>query len=511
MSSNSKQTPSRPQDMLNQDEGPDSVKSWSPSGVRVRNQNHKNPHSNEPAVTTFEPLNVRANNPALGPRTRTVSTASAFTDSSGSVGNFGPSFNASAQAAWDRALSTHAAHAWDRGNSSHSTETVKPSSLMDKYPQLRHSNNLAQNIAAVRGPRQPGYIDNGAPFDNFGCGAPAIGGHANHLGQSQGVHGIMAHGLSTTTARPIINPGGRVPVRVSIHADRPAPTMRALGNASSIENLNVQMSGISIAPPRNQPRQALRPLRDTELNTRAGIAPLNQGYRAMEVVGRPCRLDPSKDPQRELKAEYGISLNYGGDASIARNQSANIPDNENCSMWITNLPADCTHNMLLSQIQGFGRIYCCVINPPDPHAGHTTAAAKVVFFELKAAQCFYSMCSNPSRRLMVGGRVAKVSLNRIKSAEQDTGGHKSRALKIAGDIRYVNPQCLTSWFQDKFVFDIDEIIEVLSTEDMGVVEYRFGSWRCQAEAARMALFRDFDIGQPGCPVWEVTYADDPCA
>ncbi|KAL0935950.1 uncharacterized protein CTRU02_208165 [Colletotrichum truncatum] len=231
----------------------------------------------------------------------------------------------------------------------------------------------------------------------------------------------------------------------------------------------------------------------------------------MTAVRRSKAVNPENDPQKEIKVRHGISPNYGGDASIARNHSADIPHTKNCSLWITNLPPHCTHNMLLSQIQGMGRIYCCVINPPQQSAGHSTAAAKVVFFELSGAQNFYTMCSDPRRRLIVGGMVARVSLNRIKSAEFEPYGNKSRVLLIQGNVRCVNEESLTAWFKERFQFDKDEVITHFHNSEMGFVEFRFGSWRCQAEAARIALLREYEVGSAGGDIWSVRYGIDPCS
>ncbi|KAF6812376.1 hypothetical protein CMUS01_13080 [Colletotrichum musicola] len=180
-------------------------------------------------------------------------------------------------------------------------------------------------------------------------------------------------------------------------------------------------------------------------------------------------------------------------------------------MWITNLPANVTYNSLLGSIRGIGRIYATHINPPNEAKGHKTAAAKLVFFDLDAAQRFYSMASNPARRFIVQGMVASVQRNRIKSEACDTGGNLSRALVIKGHPSVVNRDSLLGCFRPLFQYDLDEIVTIMHNEEMGEVRVLFGSYRSQAQAAYMALTRWFPAGQPGSPVWSVRYDRDPCA
>ncbi|KAJ0164270.1 hypothetical protein CTA2_1382 [Colletotrichum tanaceti] len=231
-------------------------------------------------------------------------------------------------------------------------------------------------------------------------------------------------------------------------------------------------------------------------------------FRPMNAVTRPF-FHPDFDSQRELKRRLGISPNYAGDASIARNQSAAIPDSENVAFWITNLPPRVTHNQLLGQIRGIGRIWACVISPPA--GDHVTSAAKVVFFELAAAQKFLAHCSDPQRRLIVGGYVARVCLNRTKKAEENVEGNHSRVVIIQGNPSFVNPATLLQHFSKNFEYDIDEIITHVLNSQMGHVEVRFGSWRSQAETSRQCIKAMYPPGGDLSPVWSLRYGIDPCS
>jgi hypothetical protein len=103
-----------------------------------------------------------------------------------------------------------------------------------------------------------------------------------------------------------------------------------------------------------------------------------------------CRAPNHPRSQSEVYALLlrGFSANYRGDPDLARNQSAAIPDERNCSLFIVGLAPDLTTHELLSGITNTGRVYATHINPPDPERGHVRSAAKLVFFERAGAGKF---------------------------------------------------------------------------------------------------------------------------
>jgi hypothetical protein len=198
----------------------------------------------------------------------------------------------------------------------------------------------------------------------------------------------------------------------------------------------------------------------------------------------------------------GFSDNYLGDRTLDRNASADISDDENCALWITRLPADTTHHDLLAQIRGTGgRIYACVINPPTK-IGHHHSAAKVVFFERSAAERLFD--KGQRGEFIVGGYRCNVAWNRIKTGEQKLGCIRSRALVVMGDPKFVNEDALLDWFSGRFMFDLDEAVTYMTRDRQAIIEWRFASYRCQAEAAKMALARE----QPDVVC---RFGPDPCA
>jgi hypothetical protein len=111
-------------------------------------------------------------------------------------------------------------------------------------------------------------------------------------------------------------------------------------------------------------------------------------------------------------------------------------------------------------------------------------------FYNKFAATGYSTPRSPHLR-------ARVSWNRIRSAEVDTGGTRSRVLLVSGPPAVVNEAFLCRYLDTKLVYQLDEVIWRGMSKDGGrvLLEVRFGSFRCQAEAARMALMREFrEIG-----------------
>lgn len=202
----------------------------------------------------------------------------------------------------------------------------------------------------------------------------------------------------------------------------------------------------------------------------------------------------SNDLSRALeRMRLGFSPAYNGDPRLERNRSADVPNELNCSLFLVNLPPNLTTHRLITAVHAMGptgRIYATHINAPEPDRQHFGCAAKVIFFERKAAHDFFSLCEEHG--LVIDGFSARVMWNRIKTAQQAHSRTTTRVLLIGGNRQFVNPSALTEYFKTKLQFQIDCIIPHTDGMDgkNAVVEYRFGSFRCQAEAAKMALVRE---------------------
>ncbi|KAK1501972.1 hypothetical protein CTAM01_05410 [Colletotrichum tamarilloi] len=244
-------------------------------------------------------------------------------------------------------------------------------------------------------------------------------------------------------------------------------------------------------------------------------APVGE-FRPMNAVTRTF-FRPECDPQKDLKMAQGVSANYKGDALNPRNLSDDIPECKNVSFFLTNLPADVTYSQLLGQIRGMGRVWATVINPPDGHE-HFTSAAKLVFFELAAAQRFYAHCRNPARRLIISSYAVKIVRNRVRKAEEDIGGYHSRVLVVTGELSFVNKDTLLRYFRTKLDFDTEDVIAHVQDPQtgMGELEIRFACYRNQSESARQALSKEYPPGATlpdgrMSPIWELRYGVDPCS
>ncbi|KAH6647102.1 hypothetical protein BKA67DRAFT_695556 [Truncatella angustata] len=217
----------------------------------------------------------------------------------------------------------------------------------------------------------------------------------------------------------------------------------------------------------------------------------------------------------------GNSPNYGGNPTLPSNQSANIPEWQSCSLWITklNLPNDeSAYHQLLFAVRGCGKVYACVINPPDLSNGHMTCAAKLVFFDQSGAQELLRRSS--SGEFVVNGYIPQVVYNRIRTGPQPLGP-ESRVIHIEGPKRVVDQNVLRMLFEGTISFQTDEVVtlsEEPGPEGRRRIEWRFGSYRCQAASAVSAIQRKRrsippDIGEKS-NLWRsvVTfYGVDPCA
>jgi hypothetical protein len=202
----------------------------------------------------------------------------------------------------------------------------------------------------------------------------------------------------------------------------------------------------------------------------------------------------------------GFSPNYRGNIHLDRNRSADIPATENCSLFIIGLPPSVTVTSLLATIRDCGRVYATHVNPPEPGKGHVTCAAKVIFFDRASAERFHDRHALGGLRVAgEPGYAARVVWNRIRTAASTSPRHHSRVLLIAGPEGLVNRGFLMGYFSSKLDYDVDEVLERGSNGGRALIEFRFGSYRCQAESAKMAISRE--LGESGVQVW---FGVDPC-
>lgn len=318
-----------------------------------------------------------------------------------------------------------------------------------------------------------------------------------------------------------------------LHSTMASPTVSTVSSfATQAPSFSICPSPASPSPfqPATSAENGLRlPLRAPGITT---AATFNSFYHPMNCrAAEPNRHRLPENPH-EVRAQLlikGFSPNYRGDPDLVRNQSAAIPADQNCSLFLVGLAPDLTTHELLSGIRGIGRVYATHINPPDPERGHVGSAAKLVFFERAAAGTYQHHQSTTtssfppfldlSRELTSVSIVAerfyeayavygfstprnphlrgRVTWNRIRSAEVDVGGRKSRVLLVGGPPEIVNERFLSAYLDTKMQYQLDQVLHRGASPDGArvLLEFRFGSFRCQAEAAKMALTREFrDLG-----------------
>jgi len=218
-----------------------------------------------------------------------------------------------------------------------------------------------------------------------------------------------------------------------------------------------------------------------------------------------------------LNRTTSVSANYQGNPYSLANQSANIPDDLNTSIWITNLPPSLTHAMLLKSVRDCGKVYATVINAPGND--HVTSASKIVFFDAVGAKNLMRQAHDG--KFVVGGYMPKVRHNRIKS-EPKAPSPCSRVLHIEGPSSIVNQPFLQAVFKSRGITWQDEEVLVLYINEIVTrLEWRFGSYRCQAEFARNAIEKakkgwdlTNEVEYEQSQLWKnvtVHFGIDPCA
>lgn len=238
-----------------------------------------------------------------------------------------------------------------------------------------------------------------------------------------------------------------------------------------------------------------------------------QGFRPMHQKLNPeARKQPLTDAEREFRKSRGISQNYQGEATNPQNISADIPDHENCGVWLTSLPPTCSYKDLLGAMAQLrpGRVFSAYITPPDPNSAqnqpsYRTSAAKVVFYRPWEAQRLLDACNQGHFRVQ-GYRVVAMR-NRIRSASQPPDkDHTSRVIIISGPKAIVDEMHLRRAWADFFSFETEEVILLGQRDGVRALEWRFASHRAQAGSAFKFLKTE-----PGYQdVVLVRYGRDPC-
>ncbi|KFG80464.1 hypothetical protein MANI_013398 [Metarhizium anisopliae] len=237
------------------------------------------------------------------------------------------------------------------------------------------------------------------------------------------------------------------------------------------------------------------------------LAPGTQatGFVPMLAVTRPDMTGRDVTPMplgSQAVIDLKFSPHYRGMHTEANASADHLPPDQNCSLWITQLPADVKVAELLGKIRNVGRVYATVLSPPDG-SKHPKSAAKLVFFTPAGAQKL--LAHGEGHPVVIRGHRAQIMPNRTKCGSQSTERGESRVLIITGHRRFVNEASLTAYFEGRFTFQIDKVQTLVEFQDRAVVEYQFGSYRCQSQMGHKALLLDRPRG-----LEMVEFGADPC-
>ncbi|KAK8123249.1 hypothetical protein PG984_011919 [Apiospora sp. TS-2023a] len=207
------------------------------------------------------------------------------------------------------------------------------------------------------------------------------------------------------------------------------------------------------------------------------------------------------------------SENYKGNWRHEANQSANIPEEESTSLWITHLPPGCTIEMLLSRIVECDKIFATVINDAQPEQNMNCAAAKIVFWTRLGVDRLFQRHRDglflfPSPDDPESDTAAhalplmrpSINMNRTRTRPVPDGP-ESRVLIIKGHCDIINEANLRDVvFYKKFVWQDDGVQPLLvkqagAEDEIHFLEWRFGSYRYQASNAYDILMAKIHEGQ----------------
>jgi hypothetical protein len=217
------------------------------------------------------------------------------------------------------------------------------------------------------------------------------------------------------------------------------------------------------------------------------------------------------------------NTNYRGDLNNPRNQSADIPEEENCATWWRELPAHCTYQMLFDSMRNVGAISHAHINVAG--GSHNTSAAKVEFMDRASVERL--MAQVQARQISVGGRVPIVTMNRIRvpaqpnehPTNQGNGGHGSRVLVVRGPAGVIRQDLLEALLQagpNKVSYGLERATASVLDDGRHQIEFRFASYIVQAVRARgvfLAQRRNPSLNEGDRSLWEAVscqFGQDPC-
>ncbi|TVY16868.1 hypothetical protein LARI1_G008778 [Lachnellula arida] len=177
-------------------------------------------------------------------------------------------------------------------------------------------------------------------------------------------------------------------------------------------------------------------------------------------------------------------------------QHANLPDKENCALFVTNIPPQVKHSEIFDLIH-VGPVFALHINPAD--AQHSMQAAKLIFMGPESAQQLLKAT------VQVHGRVLGFRYNRHGYRRNDRD--YSRVLVVEGPEKIMKSDFWDKYFKTYSDLVYDRVIEV-DCPNAGNKAFAFHFARIDGQAETCLLAIRAEPSFQG--IVTVRYAQDPC-
>ncbi|KAK7911519.1 hypothetical protein PG985_014000 [Apiospora marii] len=163
-------------------------------------------------------------------------------------------------------------------------------------------------------------------------------------------------------------------------------------------------------------------------------------------------------------------------ADRSKGRKNSVAYNQNCSLFITGLPADLDVTRFMAQGANVQIGKVAAIHLHDHSPEHRNKAATVTMWTRASAERFLRLIH--TGRFSIGSRPIRAVWNRKGVGPQTKEG--SRVVEAIGRSEQVDPDVLIPRFRERFQFELDQVEVKLRGPNWTVVEYRFGSFTDQA-------------------------------
>lgn len=195
----------------------------------------------------------------------------------------------------------------------------------------------------------------------------------------------------------------------------------------------------------------------------------------------------------EEKIAKGFSWKYEGDINNPKNSSSGVPTDQNCAVFLTNIPNGVNEKILLDALgihAPFGRVYATSVTSPAHGSIFHMACANITMFDRESAVALYDFVR--SRRLVIAGRTIDVAWNKNRSPTQSKiPKSASRVVEILGPVEVVDYHRLSEFLQKNILFQTQDVTVIREDDKERLIKWTFCSYRAQAEVARQALRRQW--------------------